>query len=342
MAPLLKNRSQIRKLAAELGCETSDPVNAIVEVCRTRIREVLREFPHCTTPAKLLDALANKLGTIFEVVRTEMELRQLRSRYLSRGEVGFARIAEELEGNTYGITLRRLQRQLWEPEFVSVIDCRGDKAYRENYTKWHEIGHLLILTDESRLAFRRTHCAEIEEKDPEESLVDIIAGTFAFLPEMIQAHALGTVSFDLLEEIRLKLCPEASKQSAMIGMVKAWPKPCLLVRAELGWRKREKLELQQGSFSFRDTPQPALRAVHVTSSQAAREHGLAIPSNMRIPKQSVVSRVFEQRVGYAEAHEELSWWESSDGKKLPPTRVTVKARYAYDAVDALITLCEGR
>jgi hypothetical protein len=33
--------------------------------------------------------------------------------------------------------------------------------FRSYYTKWHEIGHLLILlTDQMRLAPRRTHAAE--------------------------------------------------------------------------------------------------------------------------------------------------------------------------------------
>ena len=122
------------------------------------------------SPGQLLEALANKLGTTFAVVKSDAELRQLRQQHVARGEVGFATLEEELAGKTYGITLRKRQRQMWEPEFVSVIDCRGDKSYRENYTKWHEMGHLLIMEQRisQRVSWlkRRTHCSEAELRDP--------------------------------------------------------------------------------------------------------------------------------------------------------------------------------
>lgn len=243
----------------------------------------------------------------------------------------------ELDDQTYGITLRRLQRKLWEAEFVSVIDCRGEKVHRENYTKWHELGHLLILTDQNRNSFRRTHCSLAEIKDPEESLVDIIAGAFAFFPEMVRAHARGPISFELVEEIRQLLSPQASRQSALIGIVKGWSTPCLLVHAELGLRKADKRKLAQGSFDFNDLPELQLRAVHVTQSEAARQTGLSIFPNMRVPEESVIYRVFSDGAGELEAEEDLSWWESSDGSRLKAEPVLVKARFAWNSVEALIT-----
>jgi hypothetical protein len=51
---------------------------------------------------------------------------------------------------------------------------------------------------------------------------------------MVQPYIDGSVSFELIEEIRQKVSPEASRQSALIGIVRAWPTPCLLVRGELG------------------------------------------------------------------------------------------------------------
>jgi hypothetical protein len=236
----------------------------------------------------------------------------------------------------YGITIRLKQRELWEPDFVSVIDCRGEKAQKENYTKWHELGHLLILTSDSRSTFRRTHSAEIS--DPEKSLIEVIAGRFAFCPDMIRAHVTGTASFELIETIRSKVCPEASRQSALIGIAKAWPAPLLLVRAELGLRRSEERELQQGAFEFKDVPQAALRAVHVTASEAVRERNVTIHQNMRVPKRSVISHVFDAAYGEDEAVENLSSWEASDGTKLPPAKVTVRARYSWNGVDALIVI----
>lgn len=337
MSPLLKNRLQVRMLATELGLAAGeDPVRAILAFCERRIRDVLREFPHCVTPALLLPALANKLGTVFEIVRTDADLRRLKARYVGEGELGFARLEEELDGRTYGITLRRFQRKFWEPEFISVIDCRGEKAHRENYTKWHELGHLLILTDKSRAAFRRTHCSLEDIKDPEESLVDVIAGTFAFFSEMVRPFAHGPVSFELIESIREQLSPQASRQSALIGIVKAWPTPCLLVHAELGLRKNEKRKLQQGSFGFEPQPELSLRAVHVTQSESARQTGFYIFPNMRVPQQSIIHSIFSDGIGQGEAVEDLDWWESSDGARLSPRRVVVKARFAWNSVESLI------
>ena len=337
MSPL-RSTARIRSLAIELGVGAySDPMRAILYHCEKQVKAVLEEFPHCTTPGKLLDALANKLGTRFEIVRTDAELHQLQKRYVEKGEKGFVRLEEELSRpDVYGITIRLKQREMWEPDFVSVIDCRGDKAHKENYTKWHEIGHLLILTGDGRTTFRRTH-SETALQDPEEALVEVIAGKFAFWSVMIQPHVTGPASFEMIEAIRQKVCPEASRQSALIGIVKAWPEPLLLLRAELALRKSEQRALRQGTFEFKDAPQPALRAVHVTPSETAKERGFTIHQNMRVPERSVIYRLFETGAGSDEAEEKLSSWESSDGTKLPPIRVRVSARFSWDGVDALIS-----
>ena len=337
MSPL-RSAARIRNLAIELGLGAyTEPLRAILHHCEKQVRAVLAEFPHCTTPGQLLDALANKLGTRFEVVRTDAELRLLRKRYLvEKGEKGFVCLEKELSRpDVYGITIRLKQRQMWEPDFVSVIDCRGDKAYRENYTKWHELGHLLILADDSRTAFCRTH-GGTDVRDPEEALVEMIAGRFAFWSEMIRPHVSGPASFELIEEIRQKICPEASRQSAVIGIVKAWPDPLLIVRAELGLRKSEERALRQGTLGFQEAPQPVLRAVHVAASDSAKERGFAIHQNMRVPDDSVIYRLFETGSGFDEAAESLSSWESSDGTTLPPIKVSVSARYNWGGVDALI------
>jgi len=336
MSPL-KSTKRIRNLAIELGLGAyADALRAILVHCEKQVRAVLQEFPHCVTPGQLLDALANKLGTHFEVVRTDAELHRLQKRCLAQREKSFVSLEEELRHpDVYGITIKLKQRELWEPDFVSVIDCRGDKACKENYTKWHEIGHLLILTDNSRTTFRRTHCGT-DPQDPEEALVEMIAGKFAFWFEMIRQHISGPASFELIERIRQKVSPEASRQSALIGIVKAWPDPLLLVRAELGRRKSEERALQQGTFGFNEVPQPVLRAVHVTASETAKDRGFTIHPNMRIPERSVIYRTFGAGSGSEVAVEDLSFWESSDGTRLPPAKVSVSARFNWNGVDALI------
>ncbi len=337
MAPIsLKRSYKIHALAADLGIDpTGDPVREILRFGEKRIRRFLRDFPDCATLSQLLEIVASKLGTKFEEILTDEGLEEVRTRYLRQNEKAFAALHEELPAQVFGVTFKRTSRKPWELPYVSVIDCRGEKKSRSYYTKWHELGHLLILTDQMRLTFRRTHFG-LDDKDPEEALVDVIAGSFGFLPEMIQPLAKGQPSFDLIEDIRTQLCPEASQQASTIGITKAWPKPCILLQAQMGLKRGERRELAQGTLGFQDRPKEVLRAVQVTPNDAARAANFVVFPNMRIPQRSIIAKVFSGEATNDQAAEDLSWWESSDGGKLPKMRVTVQARSSWDGVRALI------
>jgi hypothetical protein len=332
------NRSyKIQTLAKDLKLKSSDrPVESILAFCEQRVRRFLKEFSRCSRPSDLLDILAAKLQTRFEVFRSDPELLALKERYVGAGEKRFATLDQEFPADVFGITFRRLSRKPWEPEYVSVIDCRGDKLYRANYTKWHELGHLLVLTDQLRISFSRTFCTQ-DFKDPEESLVDVIAGHFAFWPPLFAALATGPISFDRIEEIRLAHCPEASKQSAVLGIVKAWRSPCALLEARLALKKDEQRLAAQTGFAFKSPPQATLRVSNMTVNDAAAEAGLRIHRNWRVPEQSVIYRVFQQNRDDS-AIENLSWWETSSGARLPEIQVTVQARRTPNTVQALVTV----
>jgi hypothetical protein len=122
------------------------------------------------------------------------------------GEKIFAGLDKELSEDVFAITYRRNNRETWEPEFVSVIDARGAKALRAYFTKWHELAHLLTLTDQLRLSFRRTHIAK-DFNSPEEALMELIAGHFGFYGPMIKPHISGAISFDAIETLRQKALP---------------------------------------------------------------------------------------------------------------------------------------
>ena len=332
----LKRSYKIHALASDLGIKSSgDPVREIVRFCEKRVRRFLRDFPDCATLSQLLDIAASKLGTKFEEIHSDDELDEVRERYLRQGEKAFASLQEELSAQVFGVTFRRTSRKSWELPFVSVIDCRGEKRFRSYYTKWHELGHLLILTDQMRLTFRRTHFG-LEDKDPEEALVDVIAGAFGFLPDIVRPLAKGQPSFDGIEDIRIHLCPEASQQASLIGIAKAWPTPCILLQAQLALKRGERRNLAQGGFDFQEGPKEVLRAVQVTPNDAARAANFLIFPNMRIPKRSVIHRVFSGDALDAQVVENLSWWESSDGSQLPGASVLVQARSAWGGVQALV------
>lgn len=336
MASRLNSSPQIYKLAQDLGLRgTGDPVSQIVRFCDGRVKGFLRDSSGCERLTDLLDWVANKVRTRFEVVRTDRDLEGVQRKYLGRGEKSFAQLRTDLSDDVYGITFRLTQRESWEPLFVSVIDCRGQKVWREYYTKWHEIAHLLVQTDQMRLSFRRSHGAAVK-RDAEEALMEIIAGNFGFYPPIVRPYAKGEISFEAIEELLTQLCPEASIQASLIGFVRAWPKPCLLVHAELGLRRNEEVQLAQKTLDFIEVPVPALRAVHVTANEAARELRMTIFQNMRVPERSVIYQVFSNERDYDEAEEEMSWWQASNGTRLPRQRVLVKAKRIQGSVQALV------
>ena len=340
MSPATLKRSyKIQALASDLGIRASgDPIRDIVRFCERRIQRFLRDFPECQTLVQLLDLSASKLGTKFEEVQSDGQLEEVRGRYLRQGEKAFASLHDELSSNVLGVTFKRLSRKPWELPYVSVIDCRGDKGLRSYYTKWHELGHLLILTDQMRLAFRRTHFG-LDAKDPEEALVDVIAGAFGFFPEIVRKSATGQISFDRIETIRTELCPEASQQSSLIGIAKAWPTPCIVLQAQLALKRGESRELAQGTLGFHEPPKEVLRACQVSPNESARSANLVIFPNMRVPERSIIYKMFSGELAQAEAVEDLSWWESSDGSRLNNAKVFVQARSAWGSVRALITPC---
>src|SRR5258708_26942837 len=57
-------------------------------------------------------------------------------------------------------------------------------------------------------------------------------------------RSTGEISFEAIEAIRDELCPEGSLTSAMIGITKAWPGPCVLIEAALARSEEHTSELQ--------------------------------------------------------------------------------------------------
>ena len=335
MSPSLKSSWQIVRLAADLRLDhQGDPVAAILAFCHHRINGILEEF-RCPSLSDLVRAAAARLDTLFIEIHDESGLDDVRADYLARGELVFATLSDQLGPEVYAITFRLTQPRDGDRRFVSVIDCRGVKAARAYFSKWHELAHLLTLTPQARLRFRRTH-AQPEDKDPEEALMDVIAGEVGFCPRLVRRHATGEISFDRIAALRERLCPDASRQASLIGLVRSWPAPCILVQARPALKAGERRSLAQRRFVFREQPAAVLRAVNVTVNRAAERAGMTVHRNMRIPQESVISQAFESGASGLEAREDMAWWVSSSGPGLAPRPVTVRARRRGDAVEGLI------
>ena len=322
MTVKLQNNPTIRTLAHDLGARIStDPVTAIKGHCHRQIKQYLKEFGICTTLTGLLALAAQKLGTTFREIHSDTDLRNLIHEFAARREPCAAFFEPELTHDVFGITFRLVNAGKFDLPYVSIIDCRGSKAHRAYFTKWHELGHLLILTDQRRFAFKRTHALH-EFKSPEESIVDVIAGEFAYYEPMIRPFVKGPLTFEAIDVARQSLCPDGSYASALFGLVKIWPVACVLVEAK--WAPK------------RSGDDHALRAVHVAVNDEARSADLRLHKNFRVPKRSLIHRVFDGAVSDSAADENLNWWESSDGTKLPDQRVRVLTKRIGDTVYALL------
>lgn len=332
------HNQKIWEIASALRLPSSgSPADAILAFCEARAAAMLIDFPDCATPSEMLNIMEATLGTTFELVRSDDELLALQRRYVQAGEWGFAALDKELDGDVYGVTYRKMTARTGERSFVSVIDCRGDKGLRSYFTKWHEIGHLLILTDQQRSTYKRTH-ARASSKDPEETLVDLIAGHMGFFPKFLLPEIRTDVTFAEVDRIRDKLCPEASLLSSAIAFAKHHGQPCVLIDAKLAFKKDEEADLLQGSLGFYDPPVPKLRVQSVVPSHSARQQGLYIPKNYRVPESSVIHVVHNGQQDQAAAVECLSLWQSSDGKCLGPKAIQIEVRKSFDSVLALISL----
>jgi hypothetical protein len=331
----LNQSTSIHVLASDLGLRlTANPVGDIVALCHRKVERFLTDLENCSRPSELLSLVANKLGTIFVEIRTDADLRQVVREYADKGELAFASFSEELTDEVFGITLKLMNPGRFDLPYVSIIDCRDAKASRVYFTKWHELGHLLILTDQRRFAFKRTHTLH-EYKSPEESLVDVLAGEFAYYAPMVKPLAPGEISFEAIEAIRDELCPDGSLTSAIIGIAKAWPRPCILIEAALGYKKGDS-DPAQTTFDFTTAPNPTLRAINVTINEAARLQGMQMFCNFRVPDASIISQVFSSDSRRGEARENLNWWKASDGTQLTYLPVLVRARRIGQSVHALI------
>ena len=335
----LSNSTRIRTLARDLKLDLSstDAVTAILGYCTRRIAKFLKDFPNTATLEELQSVAAARISTVFEMIRNDADLLRVKQKYVSRTkrEPAFANLENELPDHVFGVTFRSVHADPWELPFVSVIDCRGEKAAREFFTKWHEIAHLLTLTDQGRLKFYRSHGAEIR-KDPEESLADIVAGRIGFYSPIIRPLAIGKLTFENIQNLRTRLCPTASREAAIIGFVQAWPLPIIYIWAELALRKSDERLLQQDRFTFFEAPIRKLRAITVVANDAAKSSGNVMRRNWRVPERSIIQRVFAESDLASEAREDLSWWESSDGTILDPCSVLVEARKSWNGVEALI------
>lgn len=345
MAKLEEDRA-IRQFALDLGLDCRGAVlDRIVGFCREKIQHWLKEEGAVNSFSELQELICKKLQLVFEEVSTDEDLERIKEHYLAQGETLFAAIHTWFDEKTFATLIQRSSASLSSAtdRFIAVIDCRGDKASRAYFSRWHEIAHLITKTQEAMPTVHRSN----PFADPIERLMDLIAGEIGFYHSLFQPKLQaaiaeeGRLTFDAVNSVRLVVCPDASFQSTLIASVKQATVPALYLEAGMGLKKaeKEKLESKQTSWLPVEPPRAKLRALVVSGNEAAKHSGLRLNQNMEVPAESVISSFFWESDGtsYACSREDLSLWRHSDGNTVCDMTVCVEAKRYGEKVFALLT-----
>jgi hypothetical protein len=334
---------EICTLAKELGVGGDAPVDGILDYCHRRIDGWVAEAGGVAGIDALESLVTKRLQTIFEEIRTDEDWDRLKEVY-ARGkkEFVFAAMRTKFDDDhnlTYGALVERRNADPSDPDrFVAVIDCRGSKFARRFFTRWHEIAHRLTTHADGR----DTEPCYRSEHDPLERMMDEIAGHIGFYdpifrPAYIQAcEGAAHLKFKTVDSVIRTAFPAASFQATLFACVRRATTPVVYLEAELAYKRDVKRRLRTPSL-FGDDPVPGeLRAIKVIANKAAQQDGFTVPTNMRVPANSVIHRLFNADSQTTDsASEDLSHWESQ-GRTLERRAIVVEARKITDRVIAMI------
>lgn len=337
----------VARMASELGVGGGDDaVAAVTSYCRAKIDGWVRETrPQPASIRELEQLVCGKVRLVFEEVWSDDDLIGVIRRYVGAGEPVFATLKHDLDDQTFATLLERQTATARCPDrYVAVVDCRGDKGVRRFFTRWHEIAHLLTMTRQLELPFHRSR----GQRDPLERLMDAVAGTVGFYDPLFspaleeEVKRTSRLSFEVVEQVRKKVCPDASFRATLNACVGRLKTPALIVEARMGYKnhEREALESRQLTLLPLEKPTAELRVAVAGGNEAARASALRLNKNMRVPQESLVYRHF-QGPGAAEpsdqsAVEDLGIWRHSDGRSVGIGMVVLETRRCEDHVLALL------
>ncbi len=338
----LDDEPDVIALAAELGLRgRANMVEAIVEYCMARVGGWVDGEKRVSSIDDLEKLVARRLGIVFEEVWTDADLDAVIRKYVKLGDPVFAYLKHDLDGSTFGATYRRSAAAADAPDrLIAVIDCRGEKGARRFFTRWHEIAHFLVETKHTGKAVHRS-----TELEPLERLMDLIAARVGFyepifgpvFDEEMARHP--RLSFGVVEAVRRNGFEDASFQSTLFACQRRLATPVVYLEVARAHKADAAREIRQGAqWLFEEAkPEALVRAVKVIPNDAAKEEGLVIHENMRVPPSSVIHGLFEnEATGECSGQENLNTWDHSGGKRLADREVWVEAKKVKDRVIALV------
>ena len=205
-------------MANALHLVGSNPIESILDYCRNKIAKWIKEYDSICTIWDLERIVCEKLNLTIYEVWSDDDLEKIVKNCVEEGDVVFAHLKKDLDEKTFAVLIQRKPIfQKSGDHYVAVIDCRGKKGARRFFSRWHEIAHLLTLYKQMELPLHRSTL----EKDPTEKLMDVIAGEIGFYTSMFEPVLTtelknnGQFSFDVVENVRSRFCPDASSQATL-------------------------------------------------------------------------------------------------------------------------------
>jgi hypothetical protein len=336
----LDQAPEVVALAKDLGLAgAGSPVEAIIDFCRRRIDGWVSQAGGVPDIERLEALVTERLHMVFEEVWSDADFDRLKTKYArDRKDAVFATLRMRFDDSTFGVLIRHKTAAAAAPDrYVAVIDCRGEKAARRFFTRWHEIGHRLTLVDElDEPVFR-------SEKDPIERMMDEIAGRVGFYEPLLgpvfeaQMRGRKLLTFETVEAVRRLRFGAASFQATLSACNRRLATPVIYVEAAVSHKAEDQREISRGQDVLFEECRPVtkLRAVEVVPNPAAQKTGFFIAPKMRIPENSVIHRLFLDEGGQAAAGEEnLNTWEHSGNKRLADQEVWIEARRVKNRVIA--------
>ena len=220
---------ELKRVAKELRLGSAGNYeDMIVHHCLMRLRAWVAA--HGTPPSlsDLADGFAASLDLLITEVRTEDDIDAVLREVAPKQRAVIGDLKTEFGGDTDAITVRRLEPKPWHREYWAIINCQGWHEYRRFWSKWHEIVHCLLDGQQLAFAFRRTRQ---HRPEPGEALVDRVAATLAFFPDMFEPVVReeyareGRFTFDVIDRVRERIAPDASREATANACLRYVPSP---------------------------------------------------------------------------------------------------------------------
>lgn len=337
----LSDHPKIVSLALSLGLPGDRSVEEVKAFCVAKVKGLLGKGNMPDSIEEIERIVCEKLNITIVEVWNEDHIDDVIDKFARKNKDPiFATIRDELRDDTFATLIRR-RNQPGErgTHYVAVIDCRGDKYHRRFFTRWHEIAHVLTMVDQWELPLHRS----TSNKDALETMMDIIAAEIGFFdplftPKVSSYFGDGPLTIHGVAILREAYSERASFQATLNACAQSFPQPVIVLEAEMGYKKAELQELDQGFLLPEERPVSKLRVTSSKANQAATNL-MKIPLRMRVPSESVIMKAFKcgSSLGPFCASENLDMWNTSNGRPLPDQSIWVEAKATPNGVFAVVT-----